>query len=94
MSTYRKCGTAECRIRLPDLKYDGHTLCWYCVGHICCEERRCNECSLWPVDKFNDYLKHRTRLAVDRERKAKYRQKLRDEKARSGAFSASSFDQD
>ena len=94
MSTYRKCATAECRIRLPDLKYDGHTFCWYCVGHICCEQRRCNECSSWPVDKFQDYLRHRSRLAVDRERKAKYRQKLRDEKNKSSAVSGSKLTSD
>ena len=80
MASFRKCANVHCNVRLPDLKYDGHTLCATCVGHTCTLDNKCDECSLWPVEVFEAYLKHKHRLAVDRERKARHRQKAKLEK--------------
>ena len=80
MASFRSCVSPGCKIRLPDLKYDSHSKCSVCVGHVCTIDNKCEECCLWPVDKFNIFLKHRKRLLADRERKARNRRLLKERK--------------
>ena len=82
MASFRSCATVNCNRRLPDVKFDGHSKCVKCVGHTCSVDNKCDECSLWPIEQFASYLKHRHKLEVDRLRKAKQRQRIKDNRPR------------
>ena len=78
MASFRFCATEGCKLRLADLKYDRHSICPRCVGHVCDLNLKCSECSTWSEQQFKIYSKHRKKLEVDRARKARNRQKSKD----------------
>ena len=78
MASFRICTSLDCRNRLPDFKHDKHSKCSLCIGHVCDLDIKCNECNLWPDEKFKYFLKHRHKLTVARERKARDRQRARE----------------
>ena len=79
MSTkqFRVCSSENCKARLPDLSYDGHSKCSNCIGKLCAVDDHCDECVAWPSETFNIYLKHRHTLELTRLRKAKQRAKAK-----------------
>ena len=74
---FRVCASLDCKIRLPDLAYDGHTKCSGCIGKVCSLEDRCVECKDWPSDVFDKFVKHRHQLELNKVRKAKQRSKAK-----------------
>ena len=95
MASFRICATLDCKSRLPDLKYDGHSKCVTCIGY-CDVDNRCDECKHWPTELFASFLKHRHKLQMDRQRKSKSRQKARESKEllKLSATSDKEFDSD
>ena len=73
MSKVRYCAGESCNNRLPGLEYDSHSICATCIGKECNVEDKCQQCSLWPVEKFSLYVKHRRVLKMTRARKARYK---------------------
>ena len=71
------CSSDNCKNRLPDLTYDGHSRCSSCIGQLCSFENHCLECAGWPNEVFDRYIKHRHMLELNRIRKAKKRAKTR-----------------
>ena len=71
----RYCATEGCRSKLPFVRYDGHTKCAECIGQLCNDHNRCQECSSWSSDAINAYVAHRRMLLASRERKARSRAK-------------------
>ena len=80
MASFRICVSENCKARLPIIKYDGHSHCSNCVGHICDYDNKCPECEEWPKEVFDDYIKHRKKLEVVRERKARNRLRNKESK--------------
>ena len=74
---FRVCSSLDCKIRLPDLSYDGHSKCSSCIGKVCSLEDRCVECKDWPSDVFDKFIKHRHQLDLNKARKAKQRSKAK-----------------
>ena len=74
---FRFCKTLDCKVRLPDLAYDGHSLCSNCIGKVCTLGNRCSECIGWSDDLFDSYVKHRHTLELNKLRKAKQRSKAK-----------------
>ena len=74
---FRVCSSENCKARLPDLSYDGHSKCSNCIGKLCAVDDHCDECVAWPSETFNIYLKHRHTLELTRLRKAKQRAKAK-----------------
>ena len=72
---FRICSTGNCKVRLPDISYDGHTLCSNCIGKVCSLNDRCAECANWTSEVFDKYVRHRHTLELNRLRKAKQRTK-------------------
>ena len=72
---FRICSTVNCKVRLPDVFYDGHTLCSGCIGKVCSLSDRCAECAGWSAETFESYVKHRHTLELNKLRKAKQRTK-------------------
>ena len=68
---FRVCSSINCKIRLPDLTYDGHLKCSACIGQVCLLDNRCVECAGWPNDVFERFVKHRHMLELNKVRKAK-----------------------
>ena len=52
----------HCNARMSSLNYDRHKCCVTCRGKDCTLDLKCVECSLWPSDVFNKYVKHRRSL--------------------------------
>ena len=50
----RKC--PKCA-KLSSLNYDQHSFCHNCRGNDCDESSKCDECSAWPADVFDRYIK-------------------------------------
>ena len=48
----------SCNTWISSLIYDKQKLCVTCRGLDCDVDERCEECSLWPLDMFEKYLKH------------------------------------
>ena len=69
----RICVQQECTNRLPNFNYDHHTKCSKCIGQSCDVDHRCEECLSWSEEFMSFYLKHRKKLAQDRDRKARIR---------------------
>ena len=74
---FRFCKTLDCKVRLPDLVYDGHSLCSNCIGKVCTLGNRCSECINWSDELFDSYAKHRHTLELNKLRKAKQRSKAK-----------------
>ena len=74
---FRVCASENCKVRLPDFKYDGHSRCSTCIGQVCNFNNHCLECADWPNDVFDRYVKHRHVLELTRLRKAKQRSKAK-----------------
>ena len=72
---FRFCSTGNCKVRLPDISYDGHTLCSVCIGKVCSLTDRCAECASWTPEVFDKYVRHRHTLELNKLRKAKQRTK-------------------
>ena len=74
---YRVCSTDGCKVRLPDLTFDGHSRCSTCIGKLCSSLDHCIECAEWSNEIFDKYVKHRHMLELTRLRKAKQRAKAK-----------------
>ena len=74
---FRVCSSEGCKVRLPDISYDGHSKCAGCIGKLCDSNNHCTECAEWSDDVFARYLKHRHVLELTRLRKAKQRAKAK-----------------
>ena len=66
---FRVCSTENCKIRLPDIVYDGHSRCSTCIGKVCNLNDHCFECAGWSNEMFDKYVKHRHML-VDKGKKS------------------------
>ena len=62
----------NCNARMSSLIYDRHKCCLTCCGQDCTLDHKCVECSLWPSDVFDKFVKH-CRSLVSKSRSKKLR---------------------
>ena len=74
MASFMMCILLDCKNRLPDFKYNEYLKCCVCINHVCGLNKKCNECALWPDDKFKAFIQHKHKLGIDRENKDRSRQ--------------------
>ena len=71
--TVRFCASEGCKTRLAAVDFDGHTRCFECIGNLCSQDFRCDECKSWSLEVMDRYLKHRKKLCQEKVRRHKYR---------------------